>query len=146
MKKHVLVLIATLLAFLTGGPQAADESPRKSMVGTVLDQEAIELHLLLRGHETIFELIPGILILQAGKPYKLVIQNLSDVTHVLSVPKFSGPTFVCSCVSLPRARAQVAAGETVEWYFVPTKAGRYEMGCAERAHAEAGMTGTIVVN
>lgn len=146
MNKYILIPTATLFALLTGGPQAADESPGKSIVGAVSDQEAIELHLLLEGGETNFELIPGTLTLDAGKPYKLVIQNLSDVTHILSVPAFNGPAFVCSCLSLPRGRARVAAGETVQWYFVPTKAGRYKMGCAERAHAEAGMTGTIVVN
>ena len=146
MDRYILILIATVFTLLTGGSRAADESPGKSIVGGVLDQEAIELHLLLDGHETNFELVPGILTLQAGTRYKLVIQNLSDVTHVLSVPAFSGPTFVCSCVSLPKGRAQVLAGETVQWYLLPIKAGRYKMGCAKRAHAQAGMTGFIVVN
>ena len=41
---------------------------------------------------------------------------------------------------------EVAAGETVEWFFVPTKGGRYKMGCAGRTKAKAGAVGTIVVN
>lgn len=148
MKKYVLILIATLFALLAGGSQAADESPGKSILAAALDQEAIELHLLLAGEEKDFELIPETLTLAAGKPYKLVIENLSDVAHVISVPEFSATVEHSSAPAFPYPEAEidVAAGETVEWYFVPTKAGRYKMGCAERAHAEAGMVGTIVVN
>ena len=149
MKKYVLILIATLFALLTEGlSQAADGLPGKVVVTAASDQEAIELHLLLAGEESHFKLVPETLTLQAGKPYKLVIENRTDVAHALSVPEFSATVERSSAPAFPypTGEIEVAAGETVEWYFVPTKGGRYKMGCAERTHAEAGMVGTIVVN
>lgn len=147
MNKYILILIAALFALLAGGPQAADESPGKSIVVAVLDQEAIELHLLLGGDEKDFVLIPDTLNMEAGKPYKLVIENTSDVAHVLSVPEFSATVENSSAPAFPYPESEidVAAGETVEWYLVPARAGTYKMGCAERAHAEAGMSGKILV-
>ena len=149
MKKCILILIATLFALLTGGLlQAAGKSLSKSIVTAALKQEAIEVHLLLGEKNKDCELIPGTLMLQAGKPYKLVIENRSDITHALSLPEFSAMIENSSAPAFPYlpAEIEVAAGETVEWFFVPTKAGRYKMGCAGRTHAEAGIVGTIVVN
>ena len=94
------------------------------------------------------EIVPSKLTLQAGKPYKLVIINPSEVAHVLALSEFSATTEHLSAPVFPYKPAEIAVlpGETVEWYFVPTKTGHYKMGCAKPGHAKAGMDGEIVVN
>jgi uncharacterized cupredoxin-like copper-binding protein len=148
MKKHILILIATLFALLIGGLlQAAGKSPSKSIVTAGLNQEASEVHLMLDGKDKDCKLIPATLMLQVGKPYKLFIENRSDIAHALSLPEFSAMIENSSAPAFPYlpAEIEVVAGETVKWFFVPVKAGRYKISCAERAHAEPGMAGTIVV-
>lgn len=148
MNKHILILTATLFALLSGGLlQAAGKSPSKSIVTAGLNQEAIEVHLLLSGKNKDCKLAPETLMLQAGKPYKLFIENRGDLAHALSLPEFSAMIENSSAPAFPYlpGEIEVAAGETVKWFFVPIKAGRYKMSCAERAHAEPGMAGAIVV-
>lgn len=145
MKKYILILIATLLVLLTGGLlQAAGKSPSKSTITAGLNQEAIEVHLMLGGKDKDCKLIPGTLMLQVGKPYKLFIENRSNIARALSLPEFSAMIENSSAPAFPYlpGEIEVAAGETVEWFFVPVKAGRYKIGCAERT----GVVSTIVVN
>lgn len=111
-------------------------------------EEAVALHLQLGTEGGGLKIIPSALALKAGKPYKLVITNPSNVAHVLAMPEFvatvehsSSPAF-----SYKPAEIDVVAGETVEWYFIPAKAGRYKMGCALQDHADAGMRSWIVVS
>jgi plastocyanin len=128
---------------------AADAAGPREHHGT-WQQGPIVLSLLL-GLDTEAgdsEIVPSKLMLQAETPYKLVIINPSEVAHVLTLPEFSTTVKHSSAPAFPYkpGRIDVAAGETMEWYFVPTKTGHYKMGCAIRAHAEAGMHGEIVVN
>jgi uncharacterized cupredoxin-like copper-binding protein len=149
MKKYILILIATSFALLAGGlSQAVGKSTSKSIVISGLNQEAIEVHLLLGGKDKDCKLIPETLMLQAGKPYKLFIENRSDIAHALSLPEFSAMIEGSSAPAFPYLpeEIEVTAGQTVEWFFVPVKAGRYKMRCAGRTPAEAGMVGSIVVN
>ncbi len=106
-----------------------------------LGLEPIVLSLRLGTEAGDLKIIPSKLTLQAGTPYKLVIINPSEVAHVLALPEFRAAVEHSSAPAFPYKPAEidVAAGETVEWYFVPTKAGYYKM------HAEAGMHGEIVV-
>jgi uncharacterized cupredoxin-like copper-binding protein len=149
MKRYILILIATSFALPAGGLlQAVGKSPSKSIVTAGLNEEAVEVHLLLGGKDKDCKLIPETLMLQAGKPYKLFIENRSDIAHALSLPEFSAMIEDSSAPAFPYLPEEIelAAGQTVEWFFVPVKAGRYKMGCAGRTKAEAGVAGTIVVN
>ena len=171
MDKYLVIVTAAFLVLLTGRIQATEDplswldSPEaiESMMATALVQEPTVLHLQLGVSKRDpnvdykqalatgageFVMNPKQLTLRAGKPYRLLIENLSDVTHVLSLPQFSATVEHSSTPAFPYSATEidVAAGETVEWYFVPTRAGTYKMGCAEPAHAKAGMTGTILVN
>jgi uncharacterized cupredoxin-like copper-binding protein len=134
------------IASLAIVPVAAAAGPREHH--GAWQQAPIVLSLRLGTEAGDLEIVPGTLTLQAGKPHKLVIINLSEVAHVLALPEFSATVAHSSAPAFPYkpGTIDVAAGETVEWYFVPTKAGHYKMGCAIRAHAEAGMHGEIVVN
>jgi uncharacterized cupredoxin-like copper-binding protein len=104
-------------------------------------QEPIVLSLRFGMEAGDLKIIPSKLTLQTGTPYKLVITNPSQVAHMLALPEFSTSVEHSSSPAFPYkpARIDVAAGETVEWYFVPTKTGHYKM------QAEAGMHGEIVV-
>ena len=111
-------------------------------------QEPTVLSLRLGTEADDCKIVPSKLTLQAGEPYMLVIINPSEVAHALALAEFSATVEHSSAPAFPYkpAEIEVAAGETVEWYFVPTKAGHYKMGCATRAQAEAGEHGEIVVN
>ena len=110
-------------------------------------EEAVALHLQLGTKGGDFKITPSALTLWTGKPYKLVITNPSNVAHVLAMPEFAATVEHSSSPAFPYKPAEidVAAGETVEWYFIPAKAGVYKMGCALQDHANAGMHGWIVV-
>ena len=87
-------------------------------------QEPTVLSLRLGTEAGDLEIVPSKLTLQAGKPYILVIINPSEVAHVLALPEFSATVEHSSAPAFPYKSAEidVAAGETVKWYFVPTKA------------------------
>ncbi len=134
------------IAPLAIAPVVADSAGPREHHGA-WQQEPIVLSLRLGTEAGDLKIIPSKLTLQAETPYKLVIINPSEVAHVLALPRFSATVKHSSAPAFPYepGRIDVAAGETVEWYFVPIKAGHYKMGCAMRAHAEAGMHGEIVV-
>ena len=120
MKKYILILIATLLVLLTGGLlQAAGKSPSKSTITAGLNQEAIEVHLMLGGKDKDCKLIPGTLMLQVGKPYKLFIENRSNIARALSLPEFSAMIENSSAPAFPYlpGEIEVAAGETVTLFI-----------------------------
>ena len=40
---------------------------------------------------------------------------------------------------------EVLPGGELEWYFVPVKAGSFDLKCTVKGHAEKGMVGKITV-
>ncbi|MDH3414534.1 MAG: plastocyanin/azurin family copper-binding protein, partial [Gammaproteobacteria bacterium] len=98
---------------------------------------------------------PGKLTLQRGELYRFVVINPSEMTHIVAAPEFSEKTLTSALMKTPAsadlAKASLAEGivvrpgEMMEWYFMPVKEGTYKFGCAQSAHAKAGMHAMIEV-
>mgnify|MGYP003959037595 FL=1 len=114
-------------------------------------------------HKRLFH--PDGLIFEKGKRYTLVIENPSNETHEFDSPGlvaaarssqvnvldgYGGTALPVAIVVGSPDELVVSPGGTVEWTFVPVKAGSYEMICDvldqnNKTHTELGMKGTIIV-
>ena len=98
---------------------------------------------------------PGKLTLQKGELYRFVIVNPSNMTHVVAAPELSHKALTSALMKTPPSADLTTAslaqgvvvrpGEMMEWYFMPVKEGTYKFGCAQSAHAKAGMHAMIEV-
>jgi uncharacterized cupredoxin-like copper-binding protein len=98
---------------------------------------------------------PGKLTLQKGQLYRFVVVNPSDMTHVVAAPEFSDKALTSALMKTPPSTdlataslaegVAVRPGEMMEWYLMPIKEGTYKFGCAQSAHAKAGMHTMIEV-
>jgi uncharacterized cupredoxin-like copper-binding protein len=130
---------ATQIATLSG---PADRHPPAAAVFAGLDkQEPIQVVLQFGTETKNFALTPETLRLEKGKLYKLVIVNPSKTAHVVSAHEFG---VAIDSISLMRGVA-LKQGEQQAWYFVADQAGTYDIMCAYKAHADAGMMGKIIV-
>lgn len=90
--------------------------------------EATELTLV--GDE--FEFSPATITVDQGEPFNLTLINTGSLVHDLTIAEFG-----FSIVANP--------GESVTGGFVPDRPGTYEFVCSIPGHAQAGMSGTILV-
>jgi len=165
MKKQLIITIVAAYAVMAGlaGAQAAES----------VKQEPIEVIVQLGTKSGELAITPSELKLQAGKLYRLVLNNPSNITHYLSVPQFG--------VAVQTAKIEVQGGEVyrmgfrrapprnlarsvgnstfyygvkeielrpggmAQWTFTPLKTGSYEIGCGVPAHAQAGMVSHFFV-
>ena len=159
MNRYTIIAVAAVYSTLAGlaGAQAAEFGKQKPI--------EVIVQLSTKGGE--LAITPSDLKLQAGKLYKLVINNPSNSTHYLSVPRFGaavrtakidvqgGEVIRTGFQLVARSGAtssykvkeiELRLGGTAQWTFTPVQTGRYKMGCGVPAHAQAGMVGHIVVN
>lgn len=108
---------------------------------------------------------PDGLIFEKGKSYTLVIENPSNEIHEFDAPGlaatskssqvkvlvgYGGTALPVATVVGKPDEMIVNSGGSVEWTFIPAKAGTYEMICdvldkSGKTHTELGMKGMIVV-
>ena len=159
MKKQLIIAVAAAYAALVGlaGAQAAEFSKQKP----------IEVIVQLSTKSGKLAITPSDLKLQAGKLYRLVINNPSNITHYLSVPRFGSAVWTAkidvqggevnrtgfqlvarSGATLSRKvkEIELRPGGMAQWTFTPVQTGRYKMGCGVPAHAQAGVVSHILVN
>jgi uncharacterized cupredoxin-like copper-binding protein len=88
---------------------------------------------------------PHHLTFRVGSRYRLQIENRGKELHEFTAADFLKTLDVANPEALNPAQTElvVQPGERKELYFIPTKAGRYPLTCAD--HDWAGMTGDIVV-
>lgn len=111
--------------------------------------EAITVHVELgtKGGDLSFE--PSTLTFEAGKLYKLVIENPSPTKHYFSALRFASAVWTRKVeadgieVKGSVREIEVKPGGEAEWFFVPVKTGTFHLECTIPGHAEAGMVGTI---
>jgi uncharacterized cupredoxin-like copper-binding protein len=133
------LLPATQIATLSG---PADRHPPAAAIFAGLDkQEPIQVVLQFGTETKNFALTPKTLRLEKGKLYKLVIVNPSKTAHVVSAHEFGA---AIDSISLMHG-VPLKQGEKQAWYFVADQAGTYDIMCAHKAHADAGMMGKIIV-
>ena len=159
MKRQLIIAVAAAYAALAGlaGAQAAEFGKQKP----------IEVIVQLSTKSGELAITPSDLRLQTGKLYKLVINNPSNSTHYLAVPRFGSAVWTAkidvqggevnrtgfqlvarSGATLSRnvKEIELRPGGMAQWTFTPVQTGRYKMGCGVPAHAQAGMVSHILVN
>jgi uncharacterized cupredoxin-like copper-binding protein len=88
---------------------------------------------------------------EAGKRYKLVLDNPSPTKHYFTAKDFADAIWSqkvdAGNVEIKGAihELELRPGAIADWVFIPLKPGTYELHCSIPGHAEAGMTGTIVI-
>ena len=94
---------------------------------------------------------PNNLQLEAGKPYKLLLDNPSSQKHYFTSKDFADASWTRK-VQADKVEVKGAIHELelkpnaqAEWVITPMKAGIYELHCSIKGHAAAGMVGKIVV-
>ena len=111
--------------------------------------ETLQVHLGNQAGDLVFE--PDTLTFEAGKRYKLLLDNPSSIKHYFTAKDF---TDVIWTQKVEAGRVEVKGavhelelkpGAQAEWVFVPQKPGAYELHCSIAGHAEAGMVGQLTI-
>lgn len=95
--------------------------------------------------------IPNHFNFAVGQKYKLVLENPSATKHYFTAKDFFDASWTQK-IQAGKVEIKGAIHDLelkpmgqVEWFFVPMKPGIYKLYCSIPNHAEAGMTGEIVI-
>lgn len=126
--------------------------------GDLTRQEPVEVSVKLGDADNPMAFTPSNLKFETGKLYKLVLRNESNLKHYFVSEKFSNAVFSrkvqvmgadgkrISEVKGIIKEIEVDPGGLVEWWFVPVQTVEAnDLKCTIEGHAEAGMTGNIVI-
>ncbi len=157
MKRYLLITVVAICSSL-GGIMGAHAADTWAMHGWPVHEVVVQFGTV-RGD---LEIAPNLLELQAGELYRMVVNNPSDSIHYFSVPEFGTTVLTTKVIVIPRGgpylvradagfpfkeqRIQLRPGATLEWVFIPVKAGHYKFGCSAPDHVSAGMVGDIRVS
>jgi len=132
---------------LLGGVDSAIAAPS----GSVLKQAPTEAHISLGSASGELKFFPGELTFEAGKRYKLILDNPSPEKHYFTAKDFADGIWSqkveAGNVEVKGAihELELKPGAIAEWVFVPMKPGTYTLRCTIPGHTEAGMTGRLVI-
>ncbi|WP_416671077.1 cupredoxin domain-containing protein [Egbenema bharatensis] len=151
MQKHLPIILGWILALLVWGTVGQTE-PIAQAAPAPSQQELItvQVHLGNGANELKFE--PNQLEFEAGKRYKLVLDNPSNVKHYFTAKDFADVIWSqkveAGNVEVKGAihELELKPGAVAEWVLIPLKPGTYELHCSVAGHAEAGMRGTIHIS
>ncbi|WP_374339301.1 hypothetical protein [Methyloversatilis sp.] len=132
-------------------------SPAAHAAGDLGKQEAIGVTIRMGTEGDQPRFTPDSLTLETGKLYALRLQNagdkpyyfgsqgLADAVYTRKVVAMDAAGKVVAEVYGPIRRIEVAAGHSVEWWFLPVRTGRFEDVMSTKSLAEAGMRAVIEV-
>ncbi|MEO0396497.1 MAG: cupredoxin domain-containing protein [Cyanobacteria bacterium P01_A01_bin.137] len=109
----------------------------------------LQVHLGNQDGGLVFE--PDTLTFEAGKRYKLLLDNPSPVKHYFTAKDFTDVIWTqkveAGQVEVKGAihELELKPGAEAEWVLIPQKPGTYELHCSIVGHAEAGMVGQLTV-
>jgi uncharacterized cupredoxin-like copper-binding protein len=144
----VLVSLSTIAAFvlwLYPFPAIAAASP------DLTKQPAIEVQVSLSDRADHLQFFPEALTFEAGKRYKLKLDNPSSTKHYFTAKNFADSIWSqkveAGNVEIKGAihELELKPGAQAEWVFVPIKSGTYDLQCPIAGHTEAGMVGKLTV-
>ncbi|ROR32046.1 cupredoxin domain-containing protein [Inmirania thermothiophila] len=99
-----------------------------------------------------YEYAPDRIVLEAGKPYKLVIENEGEKAHYFTAPEFYKAVAWRKAeaekveVKAPYFKAfEIKPGGELELFFVAVGKGSFPVYCTIDDHRDRGMEGEIVV-
>ncbi|MBE9070068.1 cupredoxin domain-containing protein [Leptolyngbya cf. ectocarpi LEGE 11479] len=137
------LLISSSICFTSNAAAFAAPAPSQQSITT------LQVHLGNQAGGLVFE--PDQLTFDAGKRYKLLLDNPSPTKHYFTAKDFSDVIWTqkveAGNVEVKGAihELELKPGAEAEWVFVPQKPGTYELHCSIAGHAEAGMVGEISV-
>jgi uncharacterized cupredoxin-like copper-binding protein len=126
--------------------------------GDLTKQQPIELRVQVGSEENALRFFPDTIQLETGKLYRLILNNPSPQKHYFSSEGMSQAVFtrkvqINGANGKPIAEVkghireiEIYPNGTVEWWFVPIKAGEFnDLYCTIPGHTEEGMVGKIVI-
>ncbi|HEY9626685.1 MAG TPA: plastocyanin/azurin family copper-binding protein [Coleofasciculaceae cyanobacterium] len=114
-----------------------------------LPSTEVRVHLSNTSDQLVFE--PAHLTFEAGKRYKLILDNPSSLKHYFTAKDFAGAIWSqkvdAGNVEIKGAisELELRPGTTAEWVFIPMKPGTYKLRCPIPGHTEAGMVGELTI-
>lgn len=115
-------------------------------------QPPIDINVELGNDTNELKFFPSNLKFQAGKRYRLNLENISPSKHYFTAKDFAdaiwsqkvdaGNVEVKGAIHELELRSDTHA----EWVFIPLRAGKYDLKCTVPGHKEAGMVGTIEIS
>jgi uncharacterized cupredoxin-like copper-binding protein len=120
-------------------------------VPTFAEPTMTEVKVSLGDRAGALKFIPNHFDFVAGQKYKLVLEDPSPTKHYFTSKDFADAIWTqkvqAGKVEIKGAIHELELKPTgqAEWVFVPMKPGTYELHCSIPGHAEAGMTGEIVI-
>lgn len=109
----------------------------------------IQIHLGNQAGELKF--VPDRLEFEAGKRYKLILDNPSNQKHYFTAKDFADVIWSQKVeagnveVKGTIHELELKPGAIAEWVFVPLKPGTYGLRCSIPGHSEAGMKGVLTI-
>lgn len=146
---HMLTRILLSLALCGGIYLSMGSAALAAIAPSKQPPDTVNVHLGDAAGALIFE--PSQLTFEAGKRYKLLLDNPSPTKHYFTAKDFADVIWTqkveAGNVEVKGAvhELELKPAAEAEWLFVPQKPGTYELHCSIAGHAEAGMTGTITV-
>jgi uncharacterized cupredoxin-like copper-binding protein len=122
-----------------------------ALAATVSQQAAIPVQISLGTAAGELKFMPAEFAFTAGKRYKLVLSNPSDVKHYFTAKDFADAVWTqkveAGNVEIKGAihELELKPEAQAEWVFVAMKPGNYNLRCTIAGHTEAGMTGNLVI-
>jgi uncharacterized cupredoxin-like copper-binding protein len=151
MRKRLPIILGWILALLLWGTAGQTETiAQAAPAPSQQDLIMVQVHLGSGANELIFE--PNQLEFEAGKRYKLTLDNPSNLKHYFTAKDFADVIWSqkveAGNVEVKGAihELELKPGAVAEWVFIPLKPGTYELHCSVSGHAEAGMRGTIHIS
>ena len=134
-------------------------APMASVVAADLSkQKPIELNVALGDKNNAMIFSPSLIELEAGKLYKLVLENKGHTKHYFTSPGLAQAVYtrkvqINDADGKPMAEVkgsineiEIYPGHKAEWWFVPVKAGEFgDLHCSIAGHTEAGMVGKVII-
>ncbi|WP_018412229.1 cupredoxin domain-containing protein [Methyloversatilis thermotolerans] len=143
------VVAIALTALLAAAPALA--------AGDLGKQDPLNVALRMAVEDGKPRFLPEQLTLETGRLYALKVSNatdrpmyfgsqgLADAVYTRKVVALDAAGKVVAEIYGPTRRMEIAAGHTVEWWFLPVRTGRFEDVMSTRSLFDAGMRATIEV-
>ena len=114
--------------------------------------QTTEVKVSLGNSQGELKFFPDTLQFEAGKQYKLFLDNPSPIKHYFTSKDFADASWTKK-VEAGKVEVKGAIHElelkpnaTAEWFLTPMKPGRYKLHCSIKGHAEAGMVGEVTIS
>ncbi|HIK55301.1 MAG TPA: cupredoxin domain-containing protein [Synechococcales cyanobacterium M55_K2018_004] len=126
--------------------------PSANAIASPANQSMVtEVRVHLGTEDNALTFVPNRLEFSAGKRYKLILDNPSQLKHYFTAKDFADAIWTqkveAGKVEIKGAihELELKPGAVAEWVFIPQKAGTYSLRCTIPGHAEAGMVGEIAI-